>query len=66
MTELEDLLRQSETHRQDLEEQLRVKEQQFTAALSAATKVWCITYNIFEFLLSSLYCLDIEITSLRF
>lgn len=39
MAELEELLRQSETHRQDLEQQLRLKEQQFSATLSGATKV---------------------------
>lgn len=39
MAELEELLRQSEIHRQDLEQQHRLKEQQFNAALSAATKV---------------------------
>ncbi|KAG0589833.1 hypothetical protein KC19_1G052000 [Ceratodon purpureus] len=38
MAELEELLRQSEIHRQDLEQRLRLKEQQFNAALSAATK----------------------------
>lgn len=39
MAELEELLKQSEAHRQDLQQQLRLKEQQFTATLSTAPKV---------------------------
>ncbi|XP_024371093.1 kinesin-like protein KIN-4A [Physcomitrium patens] len=39
IAELEEILRQSEIDRQDLEQQHRLKEQQFTAALAAATKV---------------------------
>jgi hypothetical protein len=48
MAELEELLRQSEIHRQDLEQQHRLKEQQFNAALSAATKVSAIIFLCFK------------------
>lgn len=36
LAELEELLKQSEAHRQDLEQSHRLKDQQLTAALSAA------------------------------
>lgn len=40
LAELEELLKQSEAHRQDLEQSHRLKDQQLTAALSAAAKVF--------------------------
>ena len=46
MAELEELLRQGEIHRQDLEQQHRLKEQQFNATLAAATKVSSVNHAL--------------------